>query len=173
MSKPNFGSAIANRGSIRGRHWVSLSLIKVSPLSVCNFLKFACYTVHDYSSSPADGFQYSHTWWLWLQVCGNSTRQADVSDMSGCGPQSTPSDMLWEGLLQSLPGWTQETLQHLSKLQADGTKLPWHQRWVNFRPQSHGESTLQWAYFPTLLWSCILALQGFLLVIYSARVPLP
>ena len=47
MNKPNLGSAIANRGSIRGRHWVSLSLIKVSLLSVCNCTKFACYkTAH-------------------------------------------------------------------------------------------------------------------------------
>ena len=50
MSKPNLGSAIANRGSIRVRHWVSLSFIKVSLLSVCNCTKvelFACYkTAH-------------------------------------------------------------------------------------------------------------------------------
>ena len=56
MSKPNLGSAIAYRGSIRVRHWVSLSFIKVSLLSVCNFPKvelFACYkTAHMQYMNP-------------------------------------------------------------------------------------------------------------------------
>ena len=128
-------------------------MLKVSLLSVCNFLKvelLACYITAHF---PADGI---HNWWLWLQVCGNSTRQTDVSDLSGCGSQSTPSDVLWKGLLQSLPGWTQQTLKHLPKLQADGTKLPWHQRWVN------SKTAVTWGvysgndfYLHTLLWFCI------------------
>ena len=117
-------------------------MFKVSLLSVCNFPKvelLACYITAQsiwYCIFPADGIVFSHNWWLWLQVCGNTTKQTGVSDLSGCGSQSTPSDMLWKGLLQSLPGWTQETLHHLPKLQTDGTKLPWHQRWVSLRQQS-------------------------------------
>ena len=112
-------------------------MLKVSLLSACNFPKvelLSCYIAPQsiwYCIFPADGIMYSHNWWGWLQVCGHPTRQTGMSNMWGCGPQSPPDDMLWKGLLQSLPGWTQETLQHLSKLQADRTKLPWHQRWVN------------------------------------------
>jgi len=78
-----------------------------------------------------NGFQCSSVWWIWLQVCGDTTRRADLSDLPACGSHFLPSDMLWKGLLQGLPRWTQATLQLLPKLQENWTELPWCQRWVD------------------------------------------
>jgi len=84
-------------------------------------------------------------WWIWLQVCGDTTRQTGLSDLPSCGSNSTPSDMLWEGLLQFLPESIQEALSQLSKLQEKRTGLPWHQRWVDFRSLLKKKSAVQFS----------------------------
>ena len=41
---------------------------------------------------------------VFVQVCGDTTRQTGVSDLPSCSWHPPPSNLLWEGLLQSLPG---------------------------------------------------------------------
>ena len=73
-----------------------------------------------------NGFQCSQEWQVWLQVCGHTTRQTGVSDLPSCCRCPEPSNVLREGLLQSLPGWAQEEFQDMPKLQKKGTEFSRH-----------------------------------------------
>ena len=97
--------------------------------------------------SVTDGLHCSNNRWIRVQVCGDTTRQAGVSDLPSCSLQSTPNDMLWKGLLQSLSGWTQEMLHHLPKLPEKGTGFCWYQRWVEVSCIKGKDITSHWISF--------------------------
>ena len=162
MSKPNLGSAIANRGSVRVRHWVSLS----SSRWVC------CLCASRIVCMLQNCTQYMNT--LLLQQMASNTAILGGYD---CKFVETPPDKLMCQICQAVARSPHQVTccgrvyckacldEHKKRSKTCPNCRQMGQSFPDIRGEwisdiSHMGSlysaiTLQWLYLPTLLWFCI------------------